>query len=157
MRHHTAKSGCCLQCDLIRGELKSKRRIVAQTKSLVAYCPFASRLPMLLRITTKDHQAYFEELPPDVLEEVSWLTLRSVAWLERLHPGISYNYLIHTCPPATSGGADAFHWSLELFPRLTKIAGFEWSSQCMINPILPEIAAAKYRACAAAEDPRIVL
>jgi UDPglucose--hexose-1-phosphate uridylyltransferase len=154
---HTAKSGCCLQCDLIRAELKSKRRIVAQTKSLVAYCPFASRLPMLLRITTKDHQPQFEQLSPEVLEEVSRLALRAVKWLEQLHPGTAYNYIIHTCPPGTSGGADAFHWSLELFPRLTHVAGFEWSSQCMINPILPEVGAAKFRSCAAAEDPRIVL
>lgn len=157
MGHHTAKSGCCLQCDLIRAELKSKRRIVAQTKSLVAYCPFASRLPMLFRITTKDHQPRFEELSAEVLEEVSRLTLRAVAWLEQLHPGTAYNYIIHTSPPGISGRADAFHWSLELFPRLTHVAGFEWSSQCMINPVLPEVAAAKFRSCVAAEDPRIVL
>jgi UDPglucose--hexose-1-phosphate uridylyltransferase len=112
---------------------------------------------MLLRITTKDHQARFDELSCEVLEEVSRLALRAIAWLEQLHPGTAYNYIIHTCPPGTSGGADAFHWSMELFPRLTHVAGFEWSSQCMINPILPEIAAAKFRGCAAAEDPRIVL
>ena len=157
MRHHTATTGCCLQCDLIRAEMKSKRRIIAQTKSVVAHCPFASRLPMLVKITTKEHQARFEDLAADVLEEVARLTLRAVSWLERLHPSTAYNYMIHTCPPGTNGASDAFHWSLELFPRLTQVAGFEWSSQCMINPVLPERAAAQLRAQAAAEDPRIVL
>lgn len=157
MRHHTATTGCCLQCDLIRGELKSKRRIIAQTESLVAFCPFASRLPMLVKITTKSHQPRFEDLDSETIEQVSRLTLRAIKWLEQIHPRTAYNYVIHTCPPGTSSGSDAFHWSLELFPRLTQVAGFEWGSQCMINPVLPELAAARFRSRAAAEDPRIVL
>ncbi len=157
MQHHRATTGCCLQCDLIRAELKSKRRIVAQTESLIAYCPFASRLPMMVRITTKDHHACYEELSDEMIEAVSRLAVKVISWLEVLHPGTSYNFLLHTRPPASPGGMDPYHWSMELFPRLTKIAGFEWSSQCMINPVLPEQAAAQYRKCAAAEDPRIVL
>ena len=54
MQHHRAKTGCCLQCDLVRAEIKSKCRVVTQTESLVAYCPFASRLPMSIRITTPE-------------------------------------------------------------------------------------------------------
>ncbi len=157
LQHHQATTGCCLQCDLIRAERKSKRRIIAQTDSLIAYCPFASRLPMLVRITSKEHQACFEDLPDDMVGAVSRLTVRVISWLEQLHAGVSYNFLLHTRPPSSAGGTDPYHWSLELFPRLTQIAGFELSSDCMINPLLPEIAAAKYRACAAAEDPRLVL
>ena len=36
---YRAKTGCCLQCDLIRGELKAESRVVAKSDSLVAYCP----------------------------------------------------------------------------------------------------------------------
>ncbi|MCG8650660.1 MAG: DUF4921 family protein, partial [Pirellulales bacterium] len=152
-RHH-ATTGCCLQCDLLRAELKSRRRIVAQTESLVAYCPFASRLPMLVRITTKEHQAHFEDLDDELLDQVSRLCVRVISWLERLYPGSSYNHLLHTCPPASTLDGDCYHWAMELFPRLTQVAGFEWSSQCMINPVLPEHAAARYRILAEAEDPR---
>ncbi len=157
MRHHRAKTGCCLQCDLVRAELKSKRRIITQTDSLIAYCPFASRLPMLVRLTTKDHQACFEDLSDEAIEEVSRLAMRVVSWLEQLHPGVSYNQLLHTRPPTAPGGHDPYHWSMEIYPRLTQTAGFEWSSQCMINPMLPEDAAEKFRACVAAEDPRQIL
>lgn len=157
MRHHQATTGCCLQCDLIRAELKSKRRIIGQTESLVAYCPFSSRLPMMVRITSKSHQAYFEDLTAPIIDEVSRLATRVVSWIEKTRPGTAYNHLLHTCPPGVTGGEDSYHWSMEIFPRLTQVAGFEWSSQCMINPIMPELAAAKLRACAAAEDPRLVL
>ena len=157
MRQHQAKTGCCLQCDVIRSELKAKSRVIARTDSLIAYCPFASRMPMLVRITTVEHADRYEELPLDVIAELSQLTSRVTSWLNQLHPGVSHNYILHTRPPGVDGRADAHHWALEIFPRLTQIAGFECGSQSMINPILPEPAAARYRSRAASEDPRFVL
>ncbi|TWU20579.1 Galactose-1-phosphate uridylyltransferase [Novipirellula galeiformis] len=157
MRSHQARTGCCLQCDIVRAELKQKQRIVAQTDSLVAYCPYASHLPMLLRVTTKEHLDHFDQLPFDVLDELARLIQRMTGWLESLVPNASYNLLLHTRPPGAHGNPDAFHWSLEFFPRISRVAGFEWSSQCMINTVLPEVATEKYRQCVAAENPRRVL
>jgi UDPglucose--hexose-1-phosphate uridylyltransferase len=157
MIHHRAATGCCLQCDLIRAELKAEHRVIWSDDSLVAYCPFASRLPMLVQITTLGHQACYEDLDHPVIESVSRLVGRVVSWLEKLRPGTAYNFCLHTRPPGAMDPPDSFHWSIEIFPRMTQIAGFEWSSGCMINPVLPEAAAAKYRACARAEDPRVML
>jgi UDPglucose--hexose-1-phosphate uridylyltransferase len=157
MIHHRANSGCCLQCDLVRGELKARRRVVWRDDSLVAYCPFASHLPMLLRVTTLDHQPRFEDLSDRTIDSTARLVGRMVSWLEKIRPGTAYNFCLYTKPPGAVDPPDAFHWSIEIFPRMTQIAGFEWGSQCMINPILPELAAAKFRACARSEDPRIML
>jgi UDPglucose--hexose-1-phosphate uridylyltransferase len=157
MNRYQASSGCCLQCDLIRAELKAKQRVVWQDDSLIAYCPFASHLPMLIRITSIEHRACYEELSDRVVESVSRAVGRIVSWLEKLRPGTAYNFCLHTRPPGTRCSPDAYHWSIEIFPRMTQVAGFEWSTQCMINPVLPETAAAKYRACARAEDPRKIL
>jgi UDPglucose--hexose-1-phosphate uridylyltransferase len=53
--------------------------------------------------------------------------------------------VIHTAPRLANGFGDslkeAYHWRIELFPRLTTVAGFEWGSDCYINPIAPETAA----------------
>jgi UDPglucose--hexose-1-phosphate uridylyltransferase len=157
MVRHRATTGCCLQCDLIRGELKARQRVVWRDDSLIAYCPFASRLPMTVRITTLKHQDCYEDLDEQTIESISRMVVRVVSWLEKLRPGTAYNYCLHTRPPGAPDAPDSFHWSLEVFPRMTSVAGFEWSSQCMINPMLPEDAAAKYRACALAEDPRVLL
>ena len=63
-----------------------------------------------------------------------------------------YNMVLHTAPPPhpRPGHADYwetlefdFHWHIELIPRITKIAGFEWGSGLHINPTPPE-EAAKY-------------
>ena len=38
-----------------------------------------------------------------------------------------------------------YHWHIEIIPRLTKVAGFEWGSGFYINPVPPEDAAAFLR------------
>lgn len=147
-RYH-AENGCCLQCDLIRAELKHQVRIVLQSDDIIAYCPFASDMPMKLRITTKTHSDQFELLNQTQLEAVTRTTLRSVRLLEAVNPGVAYNVLLHTRPPGLTSDPAASHWSIDLVPRLTKIAGFELSSRFMINPVLPEVAADRYRSAAA--------
>jgi len=152
MKHHWAKTGCCLQCDTIRAEIKAKQRVVATTRSMVAYCPFGSHLPRLLRITTRRHLECFEDLTMEELGELVRLVRRSIHWLQVIYPDVAYNYLIQTRPPGISTD-EMSHWSLEIFPRVTQVAGFEWSSDCMINPILPEDAAATFRELAMNENP----
>ncbi len=51
-----------------------------------------------------------------------------------------YNYIIHTAP-FDSNELAHYHWHLEIFPRLSRVAGFEWGSGVYINPVLPEQAA----------------
>ncbi len=51
-----------------------------------------------------------------------------------------YNYVIHTAP-FNSNELPHYHWHLEIIPRLTRIAGFEWGSGFYINPVPPEEAA----------------
>lgn len=154
MHHHRSETGCCLQCDLIRAEQKAGQRIVWQDTELIAWCPFAGRMPMLLRITSLAHQACFEALAESTIDAVAQLVYRAVGWLEAILPGTAYNLCLYTRPPAASDPADSFHWSIDLFPRMTELAGFELSSGCMISPVLPERAAARYRRIVAAEDPR---
>ena len=157
MARHRSKSGCCLQCDLIRGEQESNQRVVWQDDSLIAFCPFASRLAMTLRITSLEHQACFEDLSSTTIDSVARVVQRAVSWLEKVRPQTAYNYCLHTRPPGHDDPSDSFHWALDLFPRMAQVAGFEWSSNCMINPLLPETAASKFRACVRSEDPRLEL
>jgi len=38
-----------------------------------------------------------------------------------------------------------YHWHIEIIPKLTKVAGFEWGSGFYINPTPPEDAATYLR------------
>ena len=154
MQQYRAQTGCCLQCDLVRAELKDKSRVIAKTDDLVAFCPFASQHAMTVRITTTNHQDQFEQLCDSTIESVAFLLRRVTSWLRQIRPNAAYNYLLRTCPPGADDCSDAYHWSIDIFPRLSQIAGFEFSSDCMINSVMPEVAAKEFRQCAAAEDPR---
>ena len=157
MQAHFARTGSCLQCDLVRGEIEQKSRIVSQTDSFVAYCPYASRFPLQVRITSKEHLACFGEMRAPHLAEVSRLVLRVVRWLEALRPGTAYNMLLHTCPVHFQGARDSQHWAMDIFPRMSRLAGFELATGAMINPIYPETATKAYREKARQNDPRYVL
>lgn len=157
MKRHRASTGCCLMCDMVREERRQKERIIATDDHTVAFCPFASHLPMMVRVTTKQHQECFEDLNDQSLRSVSRMVYRVIGWLESLQPGAAYNYCLGTKPSGIEDSSDAFHWSIDIFPRMTRVAGFEWASGSMINPVLPEFAARKYRYRAMAEDPRLTL
>jgi UDPglucose--hexose-1-phosphate uridylyltransferase len=47
--------------------------------------------------------------------------------------------------PFDTPADDHYHWHIEIIPRTTKVAGFEWGTGCFINPLPPEAAAAHLR------------
>jgi UDPglucose--hexose-1-phosphate uridylyltransferase len=53
-----------------------------------------------------------------------------------------YNLMLHSAP-LRAPALDHFHWHLEIIPKLTRVAGFEWGTGFFINPTPPE-EAAKY-------------
>jgi len=52
----------------------------------------------------------------------------------------AYNLIIHSAPFSEETG-EFYHWHVELIPKLTKVAGFEWGTGFYINPTSPEEAA----------------
>lgn len=137
------QTGQCLLCAMLAEEMAGER-IVARSARFVAYCPFASRLPFLVRIAPLVHTDRFEWEGDDALRELAWLVQQIVGRMEAIIRECSYNLTIHTRPPH-HGTGESFHWWLEIFPRLTKVAGFEWGSDCFINPETPETAARQLR------------
>ena len=51
-----------------------------------------------------------------------------------------FNLVLHTSPFAEEVG-DVYHWHIEIMPKLTRVAGFEWGTGFYINPTAPEEAA----------------
>jgi len=58
-----------------------------------------------------------------------------------------YNFMLHSAP-LHEAALDHFHWHLEIIPKLTRVAGFEWGSGFFINPVPPEDAATALREAA---------
>jgi len=130
----------CIFCDIIRQEIVDQKRIVSETDSFVAFEPYASRFPFETWLMPKAHIANYIETEIDMHEEMAGI-LRDV--LMRLKIGLAdpaYNYILHTAPVGNEY-REFYHWHIEIIPKLTRVAGFEWGTGFYINPTRPEDAA----------------
>ena len=57
----------------------------------------------------------------------------------------AFNVVLHTTPVNDEDVSAFYHWHLEIIPRITRLAGFEWGSGFYINPTPPEEAASFLR------------
>jgi UDPglucose--hexose-1-phosphate uridylyltransferase len=125
-------------------ELTAEVRVVARTQHYVAICPFASRVPYEIRLLPLSQYAYFEMMGDERLAELARLVRDMTRRIEAATHRGAYNLIIHTAPFDTPPH-DYYYWHLEILPRLTRAAGFEWGSGCFINPLAPEEAADRLR------------
>lgn len=132
--------GRCIYCDMIQQELANGGRVVLDTPDFIVFCPFASRFPFETWILPKQHSSQFENIQRQGIEGLGMVLKNILGKLEVALDDPPYNYVIHTAPFDTSELAH-YHWHVEMFPRLTRVAGFEWGSGFYINPVLPEEAA----------------
>ena len=139
-REHYNLKERCIFCDIIRQETGKKRAPDLRKIRLRRLAPFAPRFPFETWIMPKVHQCAFEESQKAEFEQLAPL-LKDMLHAPRPRARIpAYNYIIHTAPIGESA-EDYYHWHLEIMPKLTKVAGFEWGTGFYINPTPPEEAA----------------
>ena len=126
--------------DMLTQESAERSRIVIDSPNFVVLCPFASRFPFETWIVPKHHESHFENIPRQGIEEMGTVLKQTLRKLEIALDDPPYNYVIHTAP-FDSKEIRHYCWHLEIFPRLTRVAGFEWGSGFYINPVPPEDAA----------------
>ncbi len=134
----------CIFCDIIRHELREKVRIVGENDRFVTICPIAPRFPFECWILPKEHSASYVECEKPQLRSLAESLLDLMKRLDKLLKGPPYNYLIHTAPTVNQKPAH-YHWHIEVMPKLSRTAGFEWGTGFYINPMPPEKAAAHLR------------
>jgi len=150
-RHYFEDKERCLVCDLLTQEREAKTRIVIESTHMIALCPFAARFPFELWILPKRHSCDFAKMSPEELADLADVTKQVLSRLKGVLDDPPYNCLLHTAPFRRQRGRvghwktieDDYHWHIELIPRLTRVAGFEWGSGFYINPTPPE-ESAKY-------------
>lgn len=140
----------CIYCDIIQQETDSGVRLIAENEAFVAIAPFAPRFPFEMWILPKVHQSAFDESLKHEYAQLSLILKDMLARLDQVLEHPAYNYVIHTSPLHESSN-DYYHWHMEIMPKLTKVAGFEWGTGFYINPTPPEESAKFLREAAMIE------
>jgi UDPglucose--hexose-1-phosphate uridylyltransferase len=141
--HYQAKERCVF-CDIVRQEMGDTRRLIAENADMVATAPYAPRFPFETWILPRRHQSHFEDAPRHEYASLARLLGDILRRMNKALCDPPYNLLIHSAPfaePAT----EYYHWHVEIIPKLTKVAGFEWATGFYLNPTSPEEAAAVLR------------
>ncbi len=148
-KHFTSKERC-LFCDLVHQELELGARVAIETASFVAINPYASALPFETWILPRRHAHDFATADDTELRGLAVILRDLLRRIRLLLEDPPFNLVLHTAPSPhpRPGHPDDwstiehdFHWHLELVPRISRRAGFEWGSGYTINPTAPEEAA----------------
>lgn len=139
-----ARRGRCVYCDLAERELAAGERIVAATDEFVALAPWASRWPLEIWVWPRGHQSRYDRQTPEAAHRFGEFFQGVLARLERVLGQAGYNFFLHQAP-FDSLENPHYHWHVEIIPRLTTTAGFEWGTDWFVNPLPPELAAAMLR------------
>ncbi|MBM4354761.1 MAG: DUF4931 domain-containing protein [Deltaproteobacteria bacterium] len=140
----------CIFCDLLEFEHQSGERMVWMDQFFATYCPYASRFPFEMQLYPRRHSHDFALQDDDLLLKLAHHLKEVLRRMNRALDNPPYNFLLHTCPSVLSKSTRArwwetleadWHWHLEILPRLTNVAGFEWGTGFYINPTAPEVAA----------------
>jgi UDPglucose--hexose-1-phosphate uridylyltransferase len=132
----------CVFCDIIREEKNAQKRVIMENDDFIAICPFAARFPFECWILPKVHDAAFPDITRHEVIALAEVLSEILKKISKLLNNPPFNYMLHTAPcKIDQGQLKHFHWHIELIPRLTDIAGFEWGSGFFINPTPPENAA----------------
>ena len=134
----------CIFCELIEREIEKEERIVAADQGLVALCPFASRFAYETWILPRSHASHFHETDDQGLSRLSLMASEILTRLDQAVGCPPHNYVIHSAP-FDSYRSDHYHWHIEILPRVSRAAGFEWGTGVHINVVRPEDAASVLR------------
>ena len=137
----------CVFCDLIKQEIETKDRLILDLDGFIAVAPFAARFPFETWIFPKTHSCDFVNLDTEARLNLGRMLKKVLLKLKKGLNDPPYNYVIHTAPfrRQKSGYWKTvdydYHWHIEIIPRLTRVAGFEWGTGFYICPLTPEDAA----------------
>ena len=125
---------------MIRQEQDEKSRTIYEDECFIAFCPYVSRFSYEVWILPKKHQSDFANMQRDSVGCFAKALKDSLASIKALLQDPSYNFIIHTSP-VNGHEREDYHWHVEIMPKLSKVAGFEWGSGFYINPVPPDVAA----------------
>lgn len=151
---HHARTGRCVQCDVVAAELGGPRLVAAGT-STIAFVPFWARFPYEVHVVPVRHAPTLAGLDDAERDDLAEVLHRLVRGYDALF-GFSLPYVmtVHARPTDDDENWDPIsHLHVEFAPphrtadKLKYLAGSELGGGAFMTDVAPEQAAARLRAC----------
>ena len=139
-RNYFEYRGRCIFCDVINQEYRDQERIVFENNDFLAFCPFVPRFPFESWIIPKKHSSEFSFLTGNEQVNLAGILRNILLRVKNCLSDPSYNFYLHLAP-VNNGYAESYHWHIEIIPKLTRVAGFEWGTGFYFVPTPPSLAA----------------
>lgn len=134
-----SEHGSCLMCQIIEQEL-NQERIIYESDYFIILSPYAARFSYEAWIIPKRHERYFTDMSEAELKDLQVVMKGYLSSMLTCLENPSYNIMIHSAT-VNLPKHDAYHWYMEVIPRLVIANAVEIASGCFINPVDPESAA----------------
>lgn len=135
--HYYDEKERCIFCDIIRQERDTGERVIGENDHFITLSPYASRFPFEMWLLPKVHGSSYENNQSTMYASLARMLKDTLMRLDVVLDRPAYNFMIHTSPVGEEIN-DHYHWHIEIIPKLTKVAGFEWGTGFYINPTPPE-------------------
>lgn len=127
---------------LLRIEEEGESRMVGSSGEFRAFCPYASAYPFEVMISSQKYVGQIDTLSDEHLHHLASLLHSVIGKLRAQIGNFAFNLSISTPPleedPALS---EAYRLMIRITPRIYRLGGFEISTDMLINPVEPELAA----------------
>src|ERR1039457_2188666 len=97
-RNYYIQKERCLYCDVLRQELDSNQRLVAENTDFVAFTPFASRFPFEICVLPKSHNSAFSRISASEMGNLAHILRDVLRELDSTLGQLSYNLSLQDRP-----------------------------------------------------------
>jgi UDPglucose--hexose-1-phosphate uridylyltransferase len=127
----------CIYEDAIK---KEEGRVLFETENITAIAPYGSRFSGESMILPKRHVNYIMDLSQEEKEDLVEGLKEIIQTNKKLFGEQAYNFVIHE-----NKKENDYHMHIEVYPRLSSLAGIELGQNVFVNTMVPEDYTKKFK------------
>jgi len=136
-KHHKA-----LMESILQDEEFHRIRMIESCGEFSAFCPYASGFAFEVMISSKKCIGQIDTLSDESILQLSTLLISVIQKMHSQLGEFAFNLSVSTPPLGEDiGDCESQRLMIRILPRIYRFGGFEVSSEIMINPVEPELAA----------------
>ena len=126
-------------------ELTTRERILYENDDFVSWVPYAALSPYHIWIVPKRQSACFGSIEDSELDSLADMMRHTFHMSFHALRNMDFNYVIQSSSNRTDADP-ASRWYISVINHKKRRGGIEFAGGLFVNPLMPEVAAAKLRA-----------